>query len=651
VAVALRVLLVEDEPRDAELLLRELKRAGFEPHAQRVDTEAAFLDALGEPIDIVLSDFDLPQFDGLRALELLGERRPDVPFIIVSGTIGEETAVAAMRRGAADYLIKDRLTRLGQSVHVALEQARLRAEQRRMTEELRRTETRYRSIFENAVEGIFQTATDGRLLVANPAMARILGYSTSEELLADVVDVRRLYETPEERDDVRRMIADQGLITGYETRIRRRDGSVIWARVSATAVTDERGELRYEGMLEDITERKHVESLQFRSQKLEALGTLSGGIAHDFNNILLAIDGHVTLATSDLPAEHPVQENLREIGRASMRAADLVRQILAFGRPGDMKREPLQMRPVVEEALKLVRATLPAMIDIRLQCANEVPPIHGDATQIHQIVVNLCTNSAHALGSRRGSIELRLEAVTIVSQTAPLPPGLQPGRYACLSVSDNGSGMTAETLERIFDPFYTTKAPGHGTGLGLSVVHGIVTSHGGAITVYSQPGRGSTFRLFFPALSSELSERQPPERVEAPRGHGEHVLYIDDEAALVGVAVRVLTRLGYVVVGHTDVGRALADFRARPHEFDAVVTDLSMPAMSGVELVGELQATRADVPILITSGYVPPEDQEAALRLGVRELIPKPTLIDEIGHALDRVFARGRARARDSRGA
>ena len=321
-----------------------------------------------------------------------------------------------------------------------------------------------------------------------------------------------------------------------------------------------------------------------------------------------------------------MQENLGEIGRASARAADLVRQILTFGRPHDVKREPLHLRPVVDEALKLVRATLPAMIDIRLVCAEGVLPIFGDATQIHQIVVNLCTNSAHALEARRGSIELRLEPVTIATQPAPLPPGLRPGRFSCLSVSDNGAGMTAETLERIFDPFYTTKAPGHGTGLGLSVVHGIVSSYGGAITVYSQPGKGSTFRLFFPALASELGDTVPIERAQAPLGHGERVLYIDDEAALVSLALRVLTRLGYVVVGHTNVARALEEFRAGPQTFDAVVTDLSMPGMSGVELVTELQATRPDVPILITSGYVPPEEQEAALRLGVRELIPKPTL-------------------------
>lgn len=337
------------------------------------------------------------------------------------------------------------------------------------------------------------------------------------------------------------------------------------------------------------------------------------------------------------------------LGRASARAADLVRQILAFGRPADATREPLQLSPVVEEALKLVRATLPAMIDIRLVCAEGVPPIHGAATQIHQIVVNLCTNSSHALGSRRGSIELRLEPVTIVSQPAPLPPGLHPGRYVCLSVSDNGSGMNAETLERIFDPFYTTKEPGQGTGLGLSVVHGIVTSHGGAITVYSQPGKGSTFRLFFPALTNDLVETQPAERPQAPRGRGQRVLYIDDEAALVAVAARVLTRLGYVVVGHTDATKAIEDFRAMPHGFDAVITDLSMPGMSGVELVGELQAMRADVPILMTSGYVPPHEQETALGLGVRELILKPTLIDEIGHALDRLFTSGAARATDSR--
>jgi PAS domain S-box-containing protein len=651
VTAPLRVLLVEDDPHDAELLLREMRRSGFEPICQRVETEADVLAALERDLDIVLSDFDLPQFDGLRALELVTSRRPEIPFIIVSGTIGEETAVAAMRRGAADYLLKDRLTRLGQAIATALAQARLRAEQRQLADELRRTESRYRSIFENAVEGIYQVSGDGRLLAANPALARILGYGSVDALLDDAIDLRELLvEAPDWRDELPRLLMLKGLVTGFEARVRRKDGAVIWVRLSVTASNDENGRTRYEGIVEDITERKHVEATRLRSQKLESLGTLSGGIAHDFNNILLAIDGHITLATDDLPPEHPVQENLVEIGRASARAADLVRQILTFGRPHDVGRVTIDLGPVVEEALRLVRATLPAMIEIRTSYDAELPAIEGDATQIHQIVVNLSTNAAHAIGSRGGVIDVALATVTVPDEESTLqagllpsrppgvPPGLAAGDYVCLTVADNGSGMTSDTLERIFDPFYTTKAPGLGTGLGLSVVHGIVTSHGGAIAVDSHPSSGSTFRLYFP-VAADLSRRAgAEERPAAPPGHGERVLYIDDEASLVSVATRVLSRLGYGVTGHTDVQRALADFRAHPHEFDVVVTDLSMPGMSGVELVTQLLATRPGTPILMTSGYAPPEAHDAALKLGIREFIPKPTLVTEIGHALGRVF-------------
>jgi PAS domain S-box-containing protein len=388
----------------------------------------------------------------------------------------------------------------------------------------------------------------------------------------------------------------------------------------------------------DITELKRAQTLQIRSQKLESLGTLAGGVAHDFNNILLAIDGNAKLAVSALPAGHPVLENLSQIVKAGARATDLVRRILSFSRPQEQKREPQPLQPVVEEALKLVRATLPAAIQIETTFAPDLPSIAMDSTQIHQIVVNLATNASHAIGDQPGIIAVHLTARMITPEHCMATPDLKEGPYVCLSVSDSGCGMERATLDRIFDPFFTTKPVGQGTGLGLSVVHGIVSSYDGAVTVYSQPGKGTSFHLYFPAVPSVSADPPPLQKSPPPSLHREHILYVDDEEALVSVITLVLERLGYQVTGHTDAGAALDDFRSRPRHFAAVVTDLSMPRMSGFDLARQLLHIRPDLPIIVTSGYIRPEDQAAAQELGIRRIILKPSTINEVGQALDEVF-------------
>jgi PAS domain S-box-containing protein len=423
-----------------------------------------------------------------------------------------------------------------------------------------------------------------------------------------------------------------------ESRVVLPDGTVRWivsqgCWISGLSLSPP----RLFGVTLDLTDRKRAEELQLRAGKMQALGTLAGGIAHDFNNILLAIAGNARLAITDLPPEHPVQRSLAEIEKASARAADLVRRILAFSRPQEQARDVIQLAPVVEEALKFMRATIPAMIDIRADLAGDVPSVACDSSQIHQAVVNLVTNAAHAIGNRHGLIEVRLDAVSVGGTSESGVPGLGEGRYVRIAVIDDGCGMDENVLERIFDPFFTTKEAGLGTGLGLSVVHGIMKSHGGAVTVASEPGKGSTFHLYFPAAeaATEGLERGRP---AVPRGRGERILYIDDEEAIVELASRLLERLGYEVTVCTDAASALDVFRSRPLEFDAVVTDLAMPGMSGIDLARALHAVEPDMPVLMTSGNVRPEDREAAVRIGVRELISKPGTVDELGYALDRVF-------------
>jgi PAS domain S-box-containing protein len=423
-----------------------------------------------------------------------------------------------------------------------------------------------------------------------------------------------------------------------EFRVTRGDGEVVWIESRGRIDLDSDGRPRHmTGTYVDISDRKRTEILQLRSQKLEALGTLAGGIAHDFNNILVAITGNAKLASEDLPVDHPCQECLTEIGKAGSRATDLVRRILTFSLPVDQNLQIVSLQEVVEEGMKLVRATQPAMIELKTSLSPDAPRISGEASQIHQIIVNLATNAAHALGSRGGRIHVSVEAVESGGELSLCSPALPPGRYVRLSVSDNGCGMDRRTLERIFDPFFTTKPAGQGTGLGLSVVHGIVKSHGGAISVDSHEGQGTTFHLYFPAADGALAP-DAPSVIEARHGQGEHVLYVDDEQPLVFLATRMLKGLGYRVTGCTDAARALAEFRSKPKDFDLVVTDLSMPGMSGFELARELIAMRPDVPILMTSGYIRPEDKQTARKIGIREVVLKPNTVRELGQALDRLF-------------
>ncbi|HEY5808043.1 MAG TPA: ATP-binding protein, partial [Povalibacter sp.] len=417
----------------------------------------------------------------------------------------------------------------------------------------------------------------------------------------------------------------------------------IWVEGRSVPRREPDGAIVWHGFLTDVTARKRAERIQLHSQKMEALGTLAGGIAHDFNNILLAISGNTRLAMDDLGTDSKAITSLAEVHRAAMRATDLVRQILAFSHQREARREVMALQSVVEEALRLLRSTLPAMIRIESRFDPEVPAVAIDATQVHQVVMNLATNAAHAMGEAGGVLEVGVDAVSFESDEVLVSPDLRVGRYARVTVSDNGCGMDRPTMERIFDPFFTTKPPGQGSGLGLSVVHGIMRGHEGAITVYSQPDKGTTFRVYFP-VSTTGAMAQRPAPTATLRGRGERIMYVDDEDALVFLAERVLERLGYKVSGYTDPSQALRDFNAQPQDFDAVVTDLSMPGMSGFHLAQAVLQVRPELPIVLTTGYVRPEDKEKAGQCGIRELILKPDTIEELGRTLDRLLSEIRSR-------
>jgi len=509
---------------------------------------------------------------------------------------------------------------------------------------------RLAAIVESSNDAIMSRALDLTILTWNAGAGRLFGW-TAEEAIGRPIS---MLIPPDREEEIARNITrlQAGLpLTAYDTVRLTKDGRRIEVSVTQSPIKDGHGEMTGVSIIfRDITERRRAEEarreleVQLReAQKLEAIGTLAGGIAHDFNNILGAIIGNAVLARRDLGAGHPALVGLDEIYKSSQRAKDLVQQILTFSRrqPQQLLIQPL--RSVVEDAVKLLRATLPAGVELAAAISDTPLYVHADATQIEQVVLNLCTNAWHAMKGRAGRIEIGLDAVLLDAAAVSTLSGLQPGRYACLSVRDNGCGMDAAMQARIFEPFFTTKAVGQGTGLGLSVVHGIVKAHHGAISLESAPGAGATFRIYFPAVAEPRAEALPEPAAPSPArlGSGQHVLYVDDDGAMVFLVIRMLEGSGYRVSGYELAAGALAAVRAAPGDFDLVVTDFNMPGLSGLAVAQELARIRPELPVVITSGYITEELRAKALQAGVRHLIHKPDTVDELCEVIQRLLATG----------
>ncbi len=412
-----------------------------------------------------------------------------------------------------------------------------------------------------------------------------------------------------------------------EFRIVRPDGATRWIHDRASPVRDRDGVVyRIVGVAEDVTDRKQLEEQFHQAQKMEAVGTLAGGIAHDFNNILTAIIGYTELADMTVEGSPRVHAYLGSVLQAAARATGLVRQILTFSRRQKQERLPMNLRPVVEETVKLLRATLPTTIEFQVNLAEDTPTVLADSNQIHQVLMNLGTNAWYAMRSRTGRLTVSLERWAVDDAQAAAQPRLRRGTYARICVRDTGCGMDGATLKRVFEPFFTTKPPGQGTGLGLAVVHGIMDTHEGAVTVASRPGEGTTFAVYFPENAATFV---PPVAVEGPipRGHGERILVIDDEEVLAVLVQKTLTELGYDAVFTTLPEAALELVLADPRRFALVLTDQTMPAMTGLILASRLREIRPDLPVIVMTGYTAPLLYERVEAAGVRELMLKPVTV------------------------
>ncbi len=534
-------------------------------------------------------------------------------------------------------------------IRLATQTASICITRHRAEADLRQSRERYASLV-TYVNGIVWEAdpVTAQFLFVSSAAERILGYPATDWLRPDFW---QSHVFPEDRDraiDYCKAEAEAGRDHSFEYRMLAADGRTLWIRDYVSVFMEDGKPSLLRGILVDVTDQKRMEEekqkLQAQlqqAQRLESVGTLAGGIAHDFNNILGAILGNADLATKDVPVDHPARECIDEIRKAGIRGRDLVEQILAFGRGEPRERISLHLQPIVQEAVQMLRTSLPAEVRMVTRFHPHCPGVMADAAQMHQVVMNLGTNAAQAMEGRSGSIHITLEPFEVDEALAARTPGLRPGPHVRLAVQDEGCGMDSTTLGRMFDPFFTTKGVGKGTGLGLPVVHGIVARHLGGICVSSQPGQGALFEIYLPATKVppvEAALQPPPSSHTLQAGHGRRLLMIDDEEAIVRYQSRLLERLRFHVSGFTSPTAALAAFRAEPSAFDALLTDLNLPGISGLDILAEVLRLRPGFPVILLSGLITEELSAAAAARGAGAVIMKPGTSEELVSTLHRLL-------------
>ncbi|MBN2397061.1 MAG: PAS domain S-box protein [Deltaproteobacteria bacterium] len=512
-------------------------------------------------------------------------------------------------------------------------------ESKKMEVELGETKAFLEMTLASLADAVFVVDPGTRTITScNPAVESVFGYRP-EEVIGRSTEFLHLNREMYEEFGKRLFHAlDAGGVFRTAYRMRRKDGTVFHTENTVTEMMDDSGERTgVVSVVRDVTHEVRLEQELRRSQKMEALGTLAGGIAHDFNNILMPITLNTELALRGAGEPDEALENLRYVLEAAQRGRDLVRQIITFSRRKEQKREPVEIAPVIREALALLKASLPATVEIRGNIDDQPHAVVlADPTQIHQVLVNLCTNAGHAMRKSGGVLEVSLAGVEVDGHAASQHADLHAGPYVRLTVSDTGEGMDREIMERIFEPFFTTKERGEGTGMGLAVVHGIVQNHGGAITVYSEAGKGTTFNVFFPRMEG-AGERGRTSPLDVPTGE-ERILLVDDEEPVLRSQRVMLESLGYKVTAVAKSDEALKLFRARPADFDLVITDQTMPDMTGSELSRKLIRIRSDIPIVMCTGFSEAVDEEKARAGGIREFVMKPFTTGEMAETIRRVL-------------
>lgn len=601
----LRVLMIEDSRDDALLVERELNKAGFNPTIRRVDSKPDLLRSLSEwNPDLILSDFTIPGFSGLEALEITQRSHSDVPFIFVSGTIGEERAVEALKHGATDYVVKDRLSRLGTAVNRALREKRERNERRRVEQSLREVEARQRMVLNSFPIAVYSRSCTPPFAPTwvSDNITSLTGFSAST--FTSLPDFWRSRIHPESLEEVQNQykgILSKGRVV-MEYRWRDSFDRYRWILDQATAVRDENGNLREViGTWLDISTQKTLEEQLRQAQKMEAVGRLAGGIAHDFNNLLTAIIGYSDMLLERLQPSNTLRPEISEINVAGKRAAELTRQLLAFSRRQLLQPRVIELNNIISGLEKMLRRLIGEDIELTARLAESLGRIKVDPGQMEQVMMNLVVNARDAM-PRGGKITIETSNVRL-DHTEPACHGAVPaGSYVMVSIADTGTGMDAETQSHLFEPFFTTKPQGKGTGLGLSTVYGIVRQSDGHIAFTSELEKGTTFKIYFPPVKEAAQPLDRPQTGSLQLRGTETILVVEDDTGVRILTQRILEKMGYTVIVAADGAEALSAVGDLP-PIHLVVTDIVMPGMSGPEMVDRLQQIRPRLKVLYLSGY------------------------------------------------
>lgn len=645
----LAILIVEDSEDDAELIVLEVKRGNYEPRWQRVDTKKDMMSALKrESWDLIIADYALPQFSGLEALKLLKENEIDLPFILVSGTIGEEIAVDAMKAGAHDYIMKGNLKRLVPAIEREMREAGIRAEHRKTELALKESEQRFRSLFENMREASLTSDQDGNILSANPAAASILGFREAE--LMKGIPTRNLFEMSDNQENIMGEVRDKGYSENFEATLVKQDGSEERVHILGSAILTKAADsetMCIESIFTDISEKKRLEEQLLQAQKMEAVGRLAGGIAHDFNNLLTVIMGNAEFGLQTTQPNEPVYEELLRVQRAARQATELTSQLLTFSRRQVLKPEIIDLNSCVNNHIKLLRRIIGEDIDLISELASESLTVFADPGQIQQVLMNLSVNARDAM-PKGGKLCIKTSLAVLdrnflwYSQpfNTQSQVSLHEEPYVEICIRDNGCGMDATTLKHIFEPFFTTKDIGKGTGLGLAMVYGIIRQHNGLIDVKSDVGRGTSFRIFLPTHANANGTRSgDPSELPVPRGT-ETILVIEDEEAVRHVTTRILASLGYRVIDTADGRQALEICQKEKDNIDLVILDVVMPEISGPDTYRNLQKINPHLPVIFVTGY--DADSEltglAAIDRNSPQLLYKPYTSEDLGKKIREVL-------------
>jgi two-component system, cell cycle sensor histidine kinase and response regulator CckA len=631
----LRILLIEDDRLDAELTEERLVSEGLACEIRRVDTRAGYLAALQEgSLDLIISDYSLPLFNGMAALRIAQETCPDIPFILISGRFGEELAVEALKSGAAEYVLKQKPERLAPAIRRALQEAENRLARKRAEEALQKAneelekrvqertaelraanesleaeiaerKVREKKISEQAAlldharDAILVRELDDRVIYWNRSAERIYGWSAAEAVGRNVVEL--CYSDDQAQfEKAKEGLYEKGEWSG-ELRHHTKDGKERIVDSSWTLVRDENGHPQSIFVINtDITEKKKLEVQYLHAQRMESIGTLASGIAHDLNNVLSPIMMAIQLLQVRFTDEdsHRLLSVLQE---NTERGAEMVKQVLSFARGVQGERIALQLKHLIREMVKTLKSTFPKSLEISISLAEDLRPVSGDATQLHQVLMNLSVNARDAM-PYGGRLTIEAEEIHVDQTFAIMNIEAKRGPHVVITVTDTGVGIPPEIIDKIFEPFFTTKERGKGTGLGLSTVIGIVKNHGGFVNVYSEVGKGTRFKVYLPVVDTGHLGTADELRTEIPIGHGEMILVIDDEAAIREIARQTLESCGYRVLTANDGAEAVALYAEQKDEIKAVLTDMMMPYMDGLATIRALHRLDPRVKIIATSG-------------------------------------------------